>query len=80
MSTGAMNSPYPNWVTDFQSAREAQLIPAGHNPKTPSGKFWSVFEPDSKVNDESDLHSEKHRPERITTAAGIQIERNDKQP
>jgi hypothetical protein len=38
------------------------------------------LDPDSKVNDESDLHSRKQRSQRTSTDAGRQIVFNDKQP
>jgi hypothetical protein len=38
------------------------------------------FDPDSKVNDESDLHPLKHPSPRNSTDAGRQIDFNDEQP
>jgi hypothetical protein len=73
-----MNSLSPDWVTNFQSVGEAQLISAFHNLKTPSREF--SLEPDLKVHEESDLHSEKYPSERTTTSAGRQTERNVERP
>jgi hypothetical protein len=38
------------------------------------------LEPDSKVNEESELQVEKQLAQRIVTDAGIQIDRRDAQP
>jgi hypothetical protein len=46
-------------------------------PESASAPIRVSFEPDSKVNDESNLQQEKERSERITTEAGRQIDLNE---
>jgi hypothetical protein len=57
----------PGIRIDF-SARQSSNTRASIRP---------IFDPDSKVNEESSRHNEKHSTHRISTDAGMQIERND---
>jgi hypothetical protein len=49
-------------------------------PKSALGSIRVSFDPDSNVNDESDLHDEKELSPRNSTEAGRQIDCNDEQP